>query len=641
VIALYYFWEIIMKRYYLFLLLLLFNTAYANYVQCDNSGGGIALLIANNQYENGRLTHPVNDANQLAKVLKKLGFEVIIKTNLTNQQINQATIDFTKRLKKSRGIGLFYFSGHGTKVESSYWKRDNYLIPINNNNILDQVDVKRNAFPVNKLLARLRTVKNEGNIIILDASRKNPYSGGRGGLASVRNTGYSLIAYSAYKNRTIIQTRNKRNSLYVTHLLKELQKTTKRQQSVKTIFDNVNKAVRASGYQWPYRQLSLRKQLCLPLNNPPPPPCEDCPPLCEDCPPLPPPPDKIEIDKTSITKLSSVAFSPDGRYLLAGGKDRKLWLWNLKSGKLEKTFDGHSDIISSVAFSSDSQYAISGSRDRTVRIWNVSTGRLLDTYRGHNGFVSSVNFSYDSRYVISGSYDKTLQFWDRRDGRLMRRFKRGNWVLSMDISRRFALSGHRDRTMRLWNLDTGELRRSFRAYSYFMSVAFFPHANRIVSGHTDNTLRTWNVYSGRMLRRFRGHTGSVFSVDVSSDGRKIVSGSRDNTVRLWNAYSGKQIARFEHEDEVYSVKFTANSSRIISAGNDGIYLWDIKTKKNIARLVVFRDQQWLTVIPETGVFVASPRGGEKLSIWVDGARGSKLNHKNYNRADLVKSKLSH
>jgi WD40 repeat protein len=623
-----------MKRYYLFLLLLLFNTAYANYVQCDNSGGGIALLIANNQYENGRLTHPVNDANQLAKVLKKLGFEVIIKTNLTNQQINQATIDFAERLKKSRSIGLFYFSGHGTQVKSSYWKTDNYLIPINNNNILDQVDVKRNAFPVNKLLARLRTVKNEGNIIILDASRKNPYPGGRGGLASIRNTGYSLIAYSAYKNRTIIKTRNRRNSLYVRYLLKEFQKTTKRQQSVKTIFDNVNKAVRASGYQYPYRQISLRKHLCLPLNNNK---------ITEKI--ITPPPietfiDKIQIDKTNITKLSSVAFSPNGRYLLAGGKDRKLWLWNLKSGKLEKTFDGHSDIISSVAFSSNSQYAISGSRDRTVRVWNVNSGRLLDTYRGHDGFVSSVNFSSDGRYVLSGSYDKTLQFWDRRDGRLMRRFKRGNWILSMDISRSFALSGHRDRTMRLWNLDTGKLRRSFRSYSYFMSVAFFPNANRIVSGHTDNTLRTWNVYSGRMLRRFRGHTGSVFSVDVSSDGRKIVSGSRDNTVRLWNAYSGKQIARFEHEDELYSVKFTSNSSRIISAGNDGIYLWDIKTKKNIARLVVFRDQEWLTIIPDTGMFVASHRGGDKLSIWLRG-RGYKLNNNNkYNRPNLVKNKLS-
>lgn len=625
-----------MKRYYLFLLLLFFNTAYANDVKCDKLGSGIALLIANNEYENGRLTHPVNDANQLAKVLKKLGFKVIVKTNLSNQEINQATIDFTKRLKKSRSIGLFYFSGHGTQVKSN-WKRDNYLIPINNNNILDQVDVKRNAFPVNKLLARLKDVKNDGNIIILDASRKNPYSGGRGGLTSVRNTGYSLIAYSAYKNRTIIKTRNRGNSLYVTHLLKELEKTTKRQQSVKTIFDNVNKAVRASGYQWPYRQISLRKHLCLPLQPPPPPPPS---PSSTEKKYILPKIEKIHINKTHITKLSSVAFSPNGRYLLSGGKNRKLWLWNLKSGKLVKTFVGHSDIISSVAFSSDSQYAISGSRDRTVRIWNVNSGRLLDTYRGHDGFVSSVNFSSDGRYVLSGSYDKTLQFWDRRDGRLMRRFKRGNWVLSMDISRGFALSGHRDRTMRLWNLDTGELRRSFRSYSYFMSVAFFPNANRIVSGHTDNTLRTWNVYSGRMLRRFRGHTGSVFSVDVSSDGRTIVSGSRDNTVRLWNAYSGKQIGIFEHENDVYSVKFTSNSSRIISAGNDGIYLWDIKTKKNIARLVVFQDQQWLTVIPETGVFVASSRGGEKLSIWLRG-RGYKLNNNNkFNNPKLVKDTLS-
>ncbi len=616
-----------MKRYYLFLLLFLFETAYAN---C-NLGTGIALLIGNSQYETGRLTQPVNDATDLAKALKKLGFQVILKTNLSNQQLNQASIEFTNCLKKSRGIGLFYFSGHGTQIKS-YWKRENYLIPINNKNILDQVDVKRNAFAVNKLLARLKKVRNEGNIIILDASRKKPYPGGRGGLASIRNTGYSLIAYSAYKNRIIRKTSNEPNSLYVKLLLRELKRT--KRERVKTIFDNVNKAVRAYGYQWPYRQLSLRKPLYLPLKKIPKKNTRNN--KRNELPKIA----KIQIDKTHITKLSSVAFSPNGHYLLAGGKDRKLWLWNLKTGTLIKTFVGHSDIISSVAFSSDSRYAISGSRDRTVRIWNVNSGRLLDTYRGHNGFVSSVNFSSDGRYVLSGSYDKTLQFWDRRNARLIRRFKRGNWVLSMDISRRFALSGHRDRTMRLWNLDTGKLRRSFRASSYFMSVAFFPNANRIVSGHTDNSLRLWDVNSGRMLRRLWGHSGSVFSVDVSPDSSKIVSGSRDNTVKLWNAYSGRLIHTFKHQDDVYSVKFTSDSNRIISAGNDGIFLWDIKTKKNIARLVIFKDQQWLTVIPETGAFVASRRGGDKLSIWLRG-RGYKLNNNNkFNRPELVKTKLS-
>jgi WD40 repeat protein len=449
------------RNYYLFFLLFLFDTAYAN----------CALLIGNSQYENGRLTQPVNDATDLAKVLKKLGFQIILKTNLSNQQINQASIEFTACLKKSHGVGLFYFSGHGTQVKSG-WKKENYLIPINNSNIIDEVDVRQNAFAVNKLLTRLKSVRNQGNIIILDASRKKPYPGGRGGLASIRNTGYSLVAYSAYKNRTIRKINNQRNSLYVKLLLKEL-KTIKRQR-VKTIFDKVNKAVRAYGYQWPYRQISLRKPLYLPLKK-----IKEKK-TGEDKVNKLPKIAKIQIDKTNITKLSSVAFSPNGRYLLAGGKDRKLWLWNLKSGKLAKTFVGHSDIISSVAFSSNSQYAISGSRDRTVRIWNVSNGRLLDTYRGHNGFVSSVSFSSDGRYVLSGSYDKTLQFWDRRNARLIRRFKRGNWVLSMDISRRFALSGHRDRTMRLWNLDTGKLRRSFRSSSYFMSVAFFPNPNRVI-----------------------------------------------------------------------------------------------------------------------------------------------------------------
>jgi WD40 repeat protein len=70
----------------------------------------------------------------------------------------------------------------------------------------------------------------------------------------------------------------------------------------------------------------------------------------------------------------------------------------------------HDAWVTSLAFSPDGKYVVSGSKDNTARVWESSTGnevaRLI-----HGDTVSSVAFSPDGRYVVSGSEDKTLRIW--------------------------------------------------------------------------------------------------------------------------------------------------------------------------------------------------------------------------------------
>ena len=58
--------------------------------------------------------------------------------------------------------------------------------------------------------------------------------------------------------------------------------------------------------------------------------------------------------------------------------------------------------------------------------------------------------------------------------------------------------------------------------------------NCIASGSMDNTVRIWNTETGALAYTLDGHTLSVFSLAVSSDGYVLFSGSADNTVRTWN-----------------------------------------------------------------------------------------------------------
>jgi WD40 repeat protein len=118
--------------------------------------------------------------------------------------------------------------------------------------------------------------------------------------------------------------------------------------------------------------------------------------------------DRYASDKSGVT---SVAFSPDGRTIASGSKDKTIKLWNAANGSELRTLAGHTGSVGSVAFSLDSRIVASGSDDNTVKLWDAATGRELHTLLGHTNSVESVAFSSDGHTIVSGGDDGTLRFW--------------------------------------------------------------------------------------------------------------------------------------------------------------------------------------------------------------------------------------
>ena len=70
-------------------------------------------------------------------------------------------------------------------------------------------------------------------------------------------------------------------------------------------------------------------------------------------------------------KVSSVAITSDNKYIVSGGEDNTVRIWNLKDRTQEAVLEGHSDSVISLAITSDSKYIVSCGNDKTVRIWNL------------------------------------------------------------------------------------------------------------------------------------------------------------------------------------------------------------------------------------------------------------------------------
>ncbi|MCX5846565.1 MAG: caspase family protein [Deltaproteobacteria bacterium] len=213
-----------------------------------------ALVIGNSAYSSGPLKNPVNDAADMAAMLKKLGFSVTLKKNASLQEMEEAIESFGNRLKRG-GVGLFYYAGHGVQVNGV-----NYLLPIGAK-INKEADVKYQAVDANKILDEMATANNGLNIVMLDACRDNPFArsfrNATRGLAIVSSApSGTFISYSTSPGN-VARDGDGRNSPYTAALLKYMQAPGL---TISDVFINVRAKVKKETGQVPWELSSLEGQ---------------------------------------------------------------------------------------------------------------------------------------------------------------------------------------------------------------------------------------------------------------------------------------------------------------------------------------------------------------------------------------------
>lgn len=174
----------------------------------------VALVIGNAAYPGaGALRNPANDARDFAAKLKKLGFDVTVRTDMRYREMLRALTDFGGKVHTGNEV-LFFYAGHGMQVRGR-----NYLIPIDAE-IRGENSVSSEAVDVDQLLDKLSPARL--SIVILDACRNNPFErrfrGGGQGLAQINAPNGTLIAYATAPGKVAADGEG-RNGLYTGELL--------------------------------------------------------------------------------------------------------------------------------------------------------------------------------------------------------------------------------------------------------------------------------------------------------------------------------------------------------------------------------------------------------------------------------------
>jgi WD40 repeat protein len=116
--------------------------------------------------------------------------------------------------------------------------------------------------------------------------------------------------------------------------------------------------------------------------------------------------------------------SPDGKWLVTGGSDRRLKLWAFTGGKPadKPTHDieAHAGWVESVAFSPDGKFLVTGGADLAVKVWNAADLSPVKTVTGHTNFVRDVAWLPDGSAFVTGAEDGKLLLWDAKTFSLIR-----------------------------------------------------------------------------------------------------------------------------------------------------------------------------------------------------------------------------
>jgi len=210
-----------------------------------------------------------------------------------------------------------------------------------------------------------------------------------------------------------------------------------------------------------------------------------------------------------VDRVASLAFSPDGRILATGGgepsRSGELKLWNAADGDLVRTVpEAHADVVCSVAFSADGQFLLSGGADRFARIFDAGTGRLTRSFEGHTHHVLGVSWRFDGRQIASCGADAAVKVWDVTTGDQLRTVPgtaKEVTALAFLPGTTLLVAGGGDSKVRLINAINGGVSRSFPAASDFLhSAAVSGDGKLVLAAGQESLVYIWNADNGQLVR---------------------------------------------------------------------------------------------------------------------------------------------
>lgn len=279
-------------------------------------------------------------------------------------------------------------------------------------------------------------------------------------------------------------------------------------------------------------------------------------------------------------RMDDGEFSPDGQRILVAGFDRKTYLYNLRTGSVQRF--GTELGVMSASFSHDGKYIATASMYGPVRVWDAATLKELAFLPHDHRRVFSARFSPDGLRIVTACEDCKARVWNWRTRRIELLLQHNAGVLFAAYSHngKLIVTTSYDGTARLWNANDGEPIGNPLVHPNWVNyAAFSPDDRRVVTACADRKARVWDVQTMAQIGVGLNSGDIVKNAEYSPDGRTILTAGFDGSVRLWRADDLQPCdvnSRLEQGEPVTHASFGPDGRRIVVTCTGGpVKIWDL------------------------------------------------------------------
>jgi RNA polymerase sigma factor (sigma-70 family) len=302
---------------------------------------------------------------------------------------------------------------------------------------------------------------------------------------------------------------------------------------------------------------------------------------------------ELALPDNHAIRYSSLAFSPDGKMLVASSKANKLIrLVEVATAKIvhDITLPTKSELAVPILFTLDGKKLISGHSDGIVRFWDVKSGVKMHEFRAYSQFVLTLALSPDGRTLATASNsneENGVRLWETASGKRLVPLPGPQKAISFLVfspdSRRIATASS---GVHVWEASTGKL---LQDWDVFGSLAFTPDGKTLVcGGWRDGKVHFLDLATGKESRQFQAHADNIFCLAIAADGKTLVTAGYDGFLKLWDLTTGHLLQDFggKQKSYVWKVSLSPDARLLASIHQDDhvVRLWETGTGK------LFREQ---------------------------------------------------
>ena len=319
---------------------------------------------------------------------------------------------------------------------------------------------------------------------------------------------------------------------------------------------------------------------------------------------------------------SQAAFSPDGRLLVVVDESRAVRVWETATGRALPPFQTTAERLGMAAFFPDGEHLLTTTPEGALQKWDANTRRQLATWPGHAGPVRAVAFAQNGKTLATGGDDRAVRLWSsstdwRQSQWLIKGHGSAITALALSADGKYLLTGGNDKALKLWDVSAPQSPQPANVGSW-LATAFNTERQLLAAGLTqDDALALWNLSTGQTLTLLDQPNERLLCAVFSPDQTLLATGGTGKTVKLWDTATGQLLKTLSgHPGSVLGLAF-APDGRELLAGSEPheLKLWDVATGCDLAALDAGVDNSYRAAFAPDGRQLATACRDGSIKLW--------------------------